>query len=85
MDLSKAKLMFEVHADAMTWMAVHGNLCLALRHPANRGESREQMIAVIHQLGENLVACGLLTQAEMDDAMRYEFEQGIDFRLERLS
>jgi hypothetical protein len=36
-----AKTEGTVKASLLTWITVHGNLCLALRHPQNRGPSRE--------------------------------------------
>ena len=44
----------------LTVMAVHGNLCLALRHPANRCPSTRLVVALVRQLGEFLVARGTL-------------------------
>lgn len=76
MNTALAEKKFTVEAQALTWMAVHGNLCLALRHPDNRGASRERMITIIKDLGKLLVDSGFMTQAEMADAMHYERLQG---------
>jgi hypothetical protein len=59
-------------ATGLTWMAVHGNLCLALRHPANSGPSRKLIENFVRQLGENLVENGVLTAAELAEVQRTE-------------
>jgi len=60
----------------LTIMALHGNLCLALRHPANRGPSTHLVAAVVRQLGEVLLARGALTAAELADVYAVEAEEG---------
>lgn len=62
--------------NVLTVMAIHGNLCLALRHPANRGPSTRLVAAVVHQLGELLVARGALTAAELAEVYAVETEEG---------
>lgn len=37
----KLALIIPVHAEAISWMAVIGNVVLALRHPKNVGPSRQ--------------------------------------------
>jgi hypothetical protein len=79
MNPDKARMMIMIPAEALTWLAVHGNLCLALRHPDNNSPRvRPRMIKMVKRLGELLVESGLLTQAEIDEATRYELEQGND-------
>ena len=60
----------------LTVMAVHGNLCLALRHPANRGPSTRLVVALVRQLGEFLVARGALTAAELAEVYAVESAEG---------
>ncbi len=57
------------------WMTIHGNLCLALRHPENQGPSRAYTVAFVEKLGRLLVERGMLTQAQLDEAQRVEIEQ----------
>jgi hypothetical protein len=63
-----ARVPILVEAEALTWMAVHGNLCLSLRHPQNQGPSRALIADVIRDIGDALVNSGLLTRAEIDQA-----------------
>jgi len=56
----------------LTIMAIHGNLCLALRHPANSGPSTQLVAAVVRQLGEVLVARRALTAAELAEVYAVE-------------
>jgi hypothetical protein len=51
-----------------------GNLCLALRHPANRGPSRQLIEEFVRELGQNLVDNGVLTATELAEAQRVERE-----------
>jgi len=65
-----------VTAPGLVWMAIHGNLCLALRHPSNLGSSRALMEQFVRALGENLVENGVLTPDELAQAQRLEIEEG---------
>lgn len=68
-----------IEAELLTWMAVHGNICLALRHPENRSQFvRPRMIRLVKEIGAMLVERGFMTQAELDGAMKYEMQQGND-------
>jgi hypothetical protein len=68
-DISKARIEVAVGADLLTWMAVHGNLLLALRHPGNGGAVAAVMRDFVNGLGRMLVDQGILTQAELEFAM----------------
>jgi hypothetical protein len=70
MDTTNAHKHVTVDATLLDWMAVHGNLCLALRHPQNQGESRALLVSMIHKLGRLLVDEGILTAEEMNRAAR---------------
>lgn len=48
------------------WMAVHGNLCLALRHPQNNGPSRASVIHSIELIESVLKDQGLMDQEDID-------------------
>lgn len=63
---------FPVIASGITWMAIHGNLCLALRHPSNTGPSRLLVKEFLNQLGQHLVGVGVLTPAELAEVQRTE-------------
>lgn len=67
-----------VTAPMLTWITVHGNLCLSLRHPGNTGQSRELCLQMVRHLSKLIVDAGLMTQEEMDQANRVEREHGSD-------
>jgi len=66
----------QVNAPMLTWLAVHGNLCLALRHSENRGPSRPHVEQFVKQLGRWLVVLGAITQRELEAAEKLEREEG---------
>lgn len=69
-----------VTTDAISLMAVHGNLLLALRHPENTGLSRQYVINFVKQAGEKLIELGALTRLRLIHTYQVEAEQGnIDF------
>jgi len=70
------RLFRRVEASGLLWMAIHGNLCLALRHPANLGPSRELVLGFVKNLGRLLVEWGVLTEAQLAAAQKVEQEHG---------
>ena len=76
MNAMRAHYLVKVEATAFEWMTVHGNLCLALRHPQNRGPSREACMNIVRKLSKAIVESGLLTQQEMDQATALERQEG---------
>jgi hypothetical protein len=68
----KAREDLEVHADLLTWTAVHGSLQLALRHPQHTGPSRRIVEAFIQQLGQELIRRQFLTQQIIEEGERRE-------------
>ena len=75
METTNALKHVTVDATLLDWMAVHGNLCLALRHPQNQGESRALVVGMIHKLGTLLVTYEILTAEEMNRATRLEQDE----------
>lgn len=67
---------FPIHTNYLILLAVHGNLCLALRHPSNRGENRTFVVAFVKALGLYFLHAGALTQEELEEAQRIEVEEG---------
>jgi len=65
-----------VTTNLLTWLAIHGNLCLALRHPANKGPSRPLVVNFTKQLGKKLVEWGVLTHQQLKSAEKLEIEEG---------
>lgn len=66
-----------IKLNVITLMAVHGNLLLALRHPQNRGESRDLVIDFLKQIGEELVLLGAMAPEQLKMAYKVESEKGI--------
>jgi hypothetical protein len=66
----------QVTTDLLTWLGVHGNLCLALRHPGNRGPGRRLIIAFVKNLGKTLVNFGVITESQLKAAEKLEIEEG---------
>jgi len=48
------------------WLAVHGNLLLALRHPGNDGSSRELVEDLVSTLEGAFLDAGLLSEAQLE-------------------
>lgn len=65
-----------IEASLLTWLAVHGYLCLALRHPGIQDVFAHPSSLVIQmfveQLGERLVRSGVLTPEELEAAQQLE-------------
>jgi hypothetical protein len=75
LDVATALETAAVEESLFVWMAIHGNLCLALRHPENQGLSRSYTVAFVEKIGRLLVDRGLLTQEQLDHAQQVETEQ----------
>lgn len=75
LDVNKAMELATVEESLFVWMTIHGNLCLALRHPDNTGPSGVYVQKFVDKLGKLLVERRLLTQAQMDYAMSVERSQ----------
>ena len=76
-------LIIPVTTNTVTAMAVHGALCLALRHPHFNGKgkhghsrSRELVVEFTKSLGKWLVTAGALTPEQLRRAEELEAEEG---------
>jgi len=65
-----------IRATGLAWMAVHGNLCLALRHPENVGEARDLVVDFVKRLGRLLVEWGVMTEEQIRYTERVEADEG---------
>jgi hypothetical protein len=63
-------------ANYLTLMAVHGALCLALRHPEFKGSVREIVVAFTQCLGKWLVDGGILSPEQLAEAQQLEASEG---------
>ena|ERR1043166_9664623 len=66
---------FSIETNGLTWMAIHGTLCLGLRHPAYIGPSRFLVKNFAEELGRKLVEWGTLTEAELTLVNKMEQEE----------
>jgi hypothetical protein len=69
-------IIIPVTTDTLTAMAVHGALCLALRHPHFKGRSRKFVVEFTRSLGKWLVTAGALTPEQLASAEQLEAKQG---------
>lgn len=53
-------------------ITIHGNLCLALRHPGNNGECRKMALSIVKQFGDILVDVKALDQEQLKVIERTE-------------
>ncbi len=74
-----------IKVNVLTLLAVHGNLCLALRHPQNTGETRDLVLNFCKQIGEELVLLGALTPEQLEEAYKEESEEGTPELLDEMA
>lgn len=65
-------LPFPIETSGLTWMAVHGVICLGLRHPQFVGPSRMLVLNFVRELGRQLVEHDVLTGEELSLVERTE-------------
>ncbi len=75
MDWTKEKEQITITAPALTLLAVHGNLLLSLRHPANNGPSRKLVIEFIDMIEKKLIEVGLLDTLTVFISKKVEEEE----------
>ena len=64
-----------IEFDLLTWYAVHGHLCLALRQPQNIGPSRELIKKVLAEIGLLLLEAKLVNAEQLSEAYRIEQQE----------
>ncbi len=64
-----------VETNLLTWLAIHGNLCLALRHPQNKGASRPLVMKFVKELGDKLLEWKVITEEQLAAAQCLEQEE----------
>jgi hypothetical protein len=75
LDIEKALETAMIEESLFVWMTIHGNLCLALRHPGNQGSSRGYTVAFVEKLGRLIVERGLWTQEQLEHAQAVEQQE----------
>jgi len=73
-DISKLSDTVEINAALCKWMAIHGALCLALRHPEMGASVREVLLECVAKLEALFLGTGLLTPEEIAEIHRVEVE-----------
>lgn len=66
----------QVNISLLDLMAMHGALCLALRHPQFKGEVRAMIVRAVKLIGNNLVTNGALTPEQLAVAQQIEAAEG---------
>lgn len=66
-----------IETAGLVWMALHGTICLELRHPAYTGPSRPLVVSFVRELGMCLVQWGVLTAAELEAVENFEREESV--------
>jgi len=63
--------------NTLNLMALHGFLCLALRHPGTSDHAcRLAIIGLVNEIGKILVDLGALTPEQLQEVKRIEVEEG---------
>lgn len=57
---------------ALAWLAILGNVTLALRHPQNIGASRPIVLSVIERMEKQLMINDIIDQEDIDSMRRVE-------------
>lgn len=77
-NLDAARTVVPLEINLLSLMAIHGLLCLALRHPKiTEGTVRSIGLKFIEDAGRMLVRGGLLTEEELEEVHRVEEEEGL--------
>lgn len=67
------KKVIAIEFPALSWITIHGNLCLALRHPQNVGASRPVAISALEWIEQQLFMAGILDQEDIETIHKTEF------------
>jgi hypothetical protein len=76
LDPDKLRERIAIEFSMIEVLSIHGNLCLALRHPQNAGAARQTALDIVAHLSKIIVHWGVMTQVEMDQATRMERQSG---------
>lgn len=75
MNLGKSDEIIDMKISALHLMAIHGNLCLALRHPGNNGPSRKLIIEFVNSIENKLKDIGMFTDEDIKLMHQVEEEE----------
>lgn len=65
-----------IEVSNLTWISVHGCLCLALRHPRVTGGTRERVLSFTKDLGITMTRAGCWTQEQLRAIEKVEIDEG---------
>lgn len=76
LDPDKLRELVVIEFNMLGVLSIHGNLCLALRHPQNAGMSRQTVLEIVQRLSAIIVERGIMTPLEMEHALQVERRTG---------
>jgi len=76
LDPDKLRELVYLEFNMLEVLSIHGNLCLALRHPQNAGMSRQTVLEIVQRLSAIIVDRGVMTPVEMEQALKVERQSG---------
>ena len=74
-DKEKLCGIIDLQMSALHLLAVHGNVCLGLRHPNNKGPNRQLALEFINYAEQKLKAAGLINDQDIEEIHRIEWEE----------
>jgi uncharacterized protein related to proFAR isomerase len=77
LDPEKFEQEVSIQADLLAWLAVHGYLCLALRHPGPReGKTRPFILKMVATIETALLKGGIMGPEDIKLIHKVEMEEG---------
>lgn len=74
-DEEKLGGIIDLHISALHLLAVHGNVCLGLRHPENKGPNRQLGIEFLNYAEAKLKAAGIINDNDITLIHKTEQEE----------
>jgi len=65
----------ELRMSALHLLAVHGNVCLGLRHPTNTGPNRKLALEFLGYSEQKLKSAGLINDEDIENIHKVEQEE----------
>ena len=65
----------ELRMSALHLLAVHGNVCLGLRHPTNTGFNRKLAMVFLGYAEQKLKSAGLINDEDIENIHKVEQEE----------
>ena len=74
-DSRKWEEIIELQMSALHLLAVHGNVCLGLRHPTNTGPNRKLALEFVNYAEQKLKSAGLINDQDIENIHNVEQEE----------